>query len=245
MLKIQNDQGINALNKGKREALGGISHDEQELFDNGLPEFYAILSYYAKRVDFSPQDIIYHEGDRADTAFAIRHGLVKLISYLPNGQARIVRLHAEGSLLGLGGLLGQTYEHTAMAIDEVNAYQIPLSVFRHLKQEDPPLYCRLIECWYSYLMEADTWIMQFSTGAIRARVARLISFLPRLESGLQSQEVKLLTCEEMAAILGVTPESVSRVLAEFKRREVLRPIKTRGKNIYEWNISALEAAAQE
>ncbi len=57
--------------------------------------------------------------------------------------------------------------------------------------------------------------------------------------------MNLLTCEEMAAVLGVTTESVSRILAEFKRGKVLRCIKSSSIHHYERDVEALRVAAQD
>lgn len=174
-----------------------------------------------KQKFFSAKEIIYCESDRADTVYIIRSGLVKMLSYLPNGRARIVRLHSKGAWIGLGGLLNHPCEHTAIAIGDVEVYGIPVSRFLTLKQHDPQHFFKLIEKLYEYLCQADMWISEFSTGAIKPRVARLINFLSDIEYGESSALVDLLTVHEMADILGVTPESVSRILAEFKREDIL------------------------
>ena len=80
---------------------------------------------------------------------------------------------------------------------------------------------------------------------IKARVARLVNFLSDIEGKDASNEVKLLTCEEMAEILGATPESVSRVLAEFKREKVLYPATIPVNDWYRRDIPALNSIAQE
>jgi CRP/FNR family transcriptional regulator len=198
-----------------------------------------------KRKTFAAKQIIFREGDPADTVLAILQGLVKLISYSPDGRARIVRLHAKCTFLGLGGLIEPTYQHTAVAVDQVEVICTPLRAIAQLKKDNPYLYCRLIECWYQHLKSADIWITDFSTGSIKARVARLVNFLAAIQNDTPaSTAVTLLTCEEMAAILGVTVESVSRVLAEFKRSRMLRAIKCKPAKRYETNLSALKRVAQ-
>jgi CRP/FNR family transcriptional regulator len=198
-----------------------------------------------KRKSFAAKQIIFREGDPADTVSAILQGLVKLISYSPDGRARIVRLHSKYSFLGLGGLIEPTYRHTAVAVDQVEAVCMPLRAIAQLKKENPHLYCRLIECWYQHLKSADVWITDFSTGSIKARVARLVNFLAAIQNDVPtSTAVTLLTCEEMAAILGVTVESVSRVLAQFKRSHMLRAIKCKPAKRYETNLPALKRVAQ-
>ena len=71
-----------------------------------------------------------------------------------------------------------------------------------------------------------------------------MNFLARIEDQAVSGDVKLLTCEEMAEILGATPESVSRVLAEFKRSNVLSPSRVHPDDSYQRNTTALDMIAQ-
>lgn len=175
-------------------------------------------------VSYQSGETIYQQGDDIDALYVIRGGKIKLLSYLPDGRARIVRLHNRGSVIGLNGLLGEPHEHTAIAVDAVHVYQVPMDRLRPLREHDPLAYSCLLEQWSGYLSYADTWIMEFSTGPIRARVARLIHFLAELEDDSESNEVELLTGEEMAEVLGVTPESVSRVIADFKRKKILTEI---------------------
>ena len=166
--------------------------------------------------------MIYREGERVDRVFMILSGMAKVLSYLPNGRARIVRLHGFNEWLGLEGLLGQPYEHTAVAVDDVEVVYTPVSNLLRLEREQPRQYCEVLKQGYRHLAQADTWISEFSTGAIKPRVARLIDFLSGIEHGKSSDLVELLTVQEMADMLGVTPESVSRILAEFKRSKILR-----------------------
>lgn len=197
-----------------------------------------------KRVS-SAKTIIYREGEQANSVYVIRNGLVKLLSYLPNGKSRIVRLHGKGAWIGLGGLLNQPYEHTAIAITDLEIYSIPVNKLLALKLNEPEYFFQFMAKWYEYLCDADTWISAFSTGAIKPRVARLINFLSDIEYGKSSEIVELLTVHEMAEILGVTPESVSRTLAEFKRDNVLHRLEeNQSHGLYQLNTQALQNMAQ-
>lgn len=178
----------------------------------------------ARLVHYGSGDTIYHEGADAEALYVIRSGRIKLLNYLESGRARIVRLHNRGDIIGLSGMMAEEHTHTAMTIDEVMVYKIPMHMIKTIKEEDPDTYCQLLQYWHEYLHMADTWIIEFSTGAIRGRVARLLRFMAESEEQADAGEITLLTVEEMAEILGVTPESVSRTMADLKRNNILQPV---------------------
>lgn len=186
-----------------------------------------------KQKCFCAKSAIYHEGDPIDGIYLIRAGMVKLLSYLPNGRARIVRLYSRGQYLGLEVLLGQEYEHSAVAIGDVEVDVIPVQTLRYLFEQNPGLLNRFHYQLHSDLMNADKWISEFSTGGIKPRVARLLRFLSEVEQEQPDDSVELLTVQEMAEILGVTQESVSRILAAFKRSDILHKHKDPVREIYQ------------
>lgn len=219
------------------------NHNGINASQDNISKIPAFLKEYRKR-SISSKTTIYRESEQADAVYVIRSGLVKLLSYLPNGRARIVRLHGRDAWIGLGGLLNQSYEHTAVAITDLEIYAIPVNKLLALKMEDPDYFFQFLTKWYEYLCDADTWISSFSTGAIKPRVARLINFLSDIEYGKSAEIVELLTVHEMADILGVTPESVSRTLAEFKRSDILHRLeKNQSNGLYQLNTQALQNMA--
>ncbi|MGD8742958.1 MAG: Crp/Fnr family transcriptional regulator [Granulosicoccaceae bacterium] len=189
--------------------------------DESSPLESIILFNGVKLKRYLAKELIYREGESVDKVCVIRSGLVKLLSYLPNGRARIVRLHGAGQWVGLEGVVGQPCEHTAIAVGDVELYYISLGTLRHLEQDNPRQFSQILRQGYKHLSQADRWIADFSTGGIKPRVARLVDFLSKLEHGESSHIVELLTVHEMADILGVTAESVSRILAAFKRNQIL------------------------
>jgi len=204
-----------------------------------LEEQEALLASVTSHT-YQPGDVLYQNEGDSKLLFIIRQGLVKLLAYLPNGRTRIVRMHKRGSLIGFDGLMDQSHGHTAVAVDEVSVFQIPHTELLRWKEDEPQLYAQLLEKWYEYLSYADTWITDFSTGNVKGRVARLIRFLSRFDSETGPQIVELLTTDEMSEILGVTPESVSRVVAEFKREEILCPIENNSEALFTCDQKKLE-----
>ena len=191
-----------------------------------------------------PGEALFHDNDESDCLYLVASGLVKMMTQLPNGRSRIVRLHRRGALLGLNALLEKAHDHTAIAIDEVEVYLLPLAEIMQWKETQPDLYTHLMEKWYDYLNYADTLITDFSTGSVKGRVARLINFLARFDEATGPKVVELLTTDEMAEILGVTPESVSRVVAELKRENILRAIENNVESLFTFDKDSLQELAQ-
>ncbi|MGD8312444.1 MAG: Crp/Fnr family transcriptional regulator [Gammaproteobacteria bacterium] len=200
---------------------------------------------HSRRVEYATHDVIYHQGSATRSVTFITSGLLKLVVHLQNGRERIVRFHRPGSVLGLGGLRVRDNEHTAVALTPVAALRLPLEAVQQLRRDDPETYISLVERWYDYLHEADIWITQFSTGPIRGRVARLLSFLVELDPESAGDQVQLLTCEEMGSVLGVTGESASRILAELKRERILVTDDDPSNELYNADLGRLDSIAEQ
>lgn len=165
-----------------------------------------------------PGTALYHAGDRGDFMFTVRSGALKLVQYLPDGSQRIVRIGRSTDVLGLEALVDACYQHAAIALQASEVCRFPTRVVRELERDNPALHHELMARWQRALSEADAWLTELSTGAARQRVARL---LLRLVRDRESSECQLFSREDMGAMLGITTETTSRTIAEFKRQSLL------------------------
>jgi len=165
-----------------------------------------------------PSVAVYHTGDAGDYMFTVRSGTLKLVQYLPDGGQRIVRLARTTDVIGLETLVEERYRHDAIAVHTTEVCRYPARVVRTLGRENPKLHRELMARWQRALSEADAWLTELSTGSARQRVARL---LLRLVKSEDSSECELFSREDMGAILGITTETTSRTIAEYKRQSLL------------------------
>ncbi|MGC2854521.1 Crp/Fnr family transcriptional regulator [Novispirillum sp. DQ9] len=172
---------------------------------------------------------LYREGDRPNALFIIRRGVVKLEQYLPDGTYRIVRLARRTDLLALESLLETACDHTAIALTEVEVCRVPLPVVRLVMAKQDWLATQMIRHWHHAVQRADDWLTHYSTGTGRQRIARLLIDLHDLaEMDAEEQEeagpplVELPSRDDVGAIVGITKETASRVVADFRRAGLLR-----------------------
>lgn len=165
-----------------------------------------------------PGALLYRSGDEGHTMLTIRTGMVKLVQYLPEGSQRIVRLARTTDVIGLELLAGRTYQHDAVVLQPTEVCRYPVESVRQLSLDNPKLLTELMNRWQRALEEADAWLTELSTGSARQRVARL---LLRLTTPAKTSECDLFSREDVGAMLGITTETASRTIAEFKRRSLL------------------------
>ncbi len=171
-----------------------------------------------EQLPLQPGDYLYHAGDKADRLFTIRSGLVKLVQYLPDGAQRIVRLLRSTDVTGMEALVGGEYQHDAVVMQTTEVCILPVDVVQRLSKENAALHQELMKRWQRALSEADLWITQLSTGSAKQRVARLLLKLVCDEDN----RCELFNREDMGAILGITTETASRTVADFKRKGLLQ-----------------------
>jgi CRP/FNR family transcriptional regulator len=210
---------------------------------SGLPE-------QAFRETLSPIDnicipsgsVLFEQGQCDRGVFSIRSGIIKLLSLTTDGSQRIVRLLGRGGAIGLELLdAGESYRHTAVALTAADVCHIPLETLQHLDASYPQLCQQVRSRLQDDLDRADQWIVNLGSGPARKRVAWLLLLM--VEHGNnRKHEIKLLGREDMAAMIGTSIETASRIIAELKRRGILR--KT-GPHNFQCDVAALEAITRE
>ncbi|MBW8306292.1 MAG: Crp/Fnr family transcriptional regulator [Thiobacillus sp.] len=136
----------------------------------------------------------------------------------PNGGQRIVRLLRPGDVAGMETLVGERYHHTAIALQNADVCRIPREVVMRLDRTNQSVHQALLQRWQRSVDQADHFIVALSTGSAEARMARLLITLVCADS---LPETAIPSREDMGALLGITTETASRVIAEFRRRGLI------------------------
>ncbi|MCM5570148.1 Crp/Fnr family transcriptional regulator [Burkholderiaceae bacterium FT117] len=167
---------------------------------------------------------LFEAGTLGKAIYVVQSGIVKETIPCPDDSVCIVRLVSRGGVVGLSALLGQPHGHSAYVMHPGTACRIPVALVDELREEDPRVTDRLFHDWHQAVVDADRILGEFGKGTARARLARLLLFL---RSRLQPGEPLWLRRTDVAALLAITPVSVARLLAEFKREGLLDEEKRR------------------
>ncbi len=202
-----------------------------------LDRLIEIQAFQPSVVMYAANETVYYQGDASLTAFTLRKGLVKLIKTLPNGRTQIVRVLRTGDLFGFDGFAGESYNHTAIPLSEIEVCRLPLLDLTELKKQNPEIENTMMKRWIQHLREAEDMMLEL--GAKKA-AERLASFLIRWCENTNGGWVPLpLSRAEVGELLGLTIETVSRFLSDWKRQGFLN--EQRG-SIQLENVEALRKA---
>nr|WP_236262589.1 Crp/Fnr family transcriptional regulator [Caenispirillum salinarum] len=233
---------IEAAWKGQAECAGCTIRD-LALFADLQEDDFDLIHLPIDELEFGAGSTLYNAGDEGRALFTVRSGLVKLVQYLPDGGQRIVRLLRRGDTAGLEVLVGEAYEHSAVVLRPALVCRLPREVVKRLSVETPRLHTQLMKRWHAQVRQADEWLTGLSTGSARSRVARLFLHLAEVEPACTPEpEVELFSREDLGAMLGVTTETASRVVADFKRSGLVTEVRS---NRFRCHTEPLREAAGE
>ena len=174
------------------------------------------------RIGVTRDHAVFNEGDEARSCYKIVSGAIRVVKLMVDGRRYVVDFFLPGDVVGLDG--GATYEFTAEAIVDSELVRYPRPRLDTALQEDPQAGQRLLELTFRRLAAAQSQMLLLGRMSAMERIA---SFLLNLERRLGSAEAGArflrldMTRMDIADHLGLTLETVSRMLNQLKRRGII------------------------
>lgn len=190
--------------------------------------------------------LLFVEGQIPRHAYILCSGKVKLSTTSRDGKVLILRIAEAGEALGLSAVIsGQPFELTAETIGPCQVNVIDRALLLERIEKNGELGLRASQALSREFQAAyrdihDLVLSRSSTG----KVARLLlSWSSRRENLSYSDEPRLypaLTHEEMAQMIGASRETVTRIIGDMRKRDLIR---LDGTTLIIRNRMALEALA--
>ncbi|QKG55267.1 response regulator [Hymenobacter sp. BRD128] len=163
---------------------------------------------------------VYLEGDEATRAYFVQSGRVKTVKATAAGKELITCLYGPGEFFGYLPLLEHTpHRDSAVALDDAELVYISQDDFTLLLHhaEVGPQFMRLLA---GRVSAREQQLLHMAYHSIRRRVADVLLHLHEQAGGLPTTAIQVAR-EDLAALVGTTPESLTRTLSEFRQDGLL------------------------
>lgn len=189
---------------------------------SGLPDpMLQSLCTHAQTNHLLPGEVLFHEGDPAWHWYIVHTGQIELIRFCCEGNERVFHRFGAGQCIAEVAMFmaHRRYPMQAQASEPTTVWRLERQALQKACAEHPPLALRLLENFshrlYHYINEVE-WM------TVSSAPQRLAAYLLRL-SERQGTQLELPSSQrQLAATLGIRPETLSRLLTQWQHRQWLQ-----------------------
>lgn len=170
-------------------------------------------------------DFLYRQADSFNSVFAVRSGSFKSYSLTPQGQSRVTGFYLPGEIVGMDGIASGNFSNSVVAMEHSSTCEIPFSQLEKLSQQLPNLQHHFFAIMSNEIAKDQELHAMLSSFTAEARVASfLVSLSTRYARASFSpfRFVLAMTRGDIGAYLGLTIETVSRILTGLQRKELIK-----------------------
>jgi CRP-like cAMP-binding protein/CheY-like chemotaxis protein len=167
-----------------------------------------------KTKHFKKKADIFMEGDLPNNIYYIKSGSVKTYKTNLDGKELITNLYKANDFFGFESLLENIdQQDSAIALEDTELVIIPKHDFMTLLQSHRDVSNTFISLLCKKVAEKETQLLTLAYNSVRQRTAEA---LLKMYSHQNAKESLSVPREDLAKMVGTAPESVIRVLSDFK-----------------------------
>lgn len=164
---------------------------------------------------FSPNTVVFWEGDVESNLFFLQYGSLKVLKASPDGREQVLRFMQAGEIFNeIGVLAKKPNPATALALEESGIWLIPRHALEELVLAHPHVAMQILENMADKIINLVTLASDLSLKTVEARFAELL--LEQAEGDVIERR-RWTNQTELAARLGTVPDVLSRVIRELTR----------------------------
>ncbi len=176
-----------------------------------------------------PGQTLFCEGGPAHAVYCVRSGSFKVYKIGWRGEPLVLRFARPGSAMGLGAAVeGRPYEDTAEALEESVVCTIPIATFKECATRSPRMASAIMRRLANEVHEAHERMLELAHCDVTQRVAHLVLAMheeQQLAAPNGAERRRPPRHTDLAAMIGTTPESLSRALHVLRERGVIEVTK--------------------
>jgi len=167
-------------------------------------------------------DVLYHMGDKFNNVYAIRLGHFKTYQVNADGVEQITGFQMAGELMGMDAICADRHSSYAVALEDSEVCEIPFNRLEELFAEIPALMRHFHRTMSQEITRDQSAMLLLGNMQAEQRFAAfLVNLSARYKArGYSATSFQLrMSREEIGNYLGLTIESISRLLSKFKKLE--------------------------
>ena len=162
---------------------------------------------------------IFVEGDTPVSVFFVKSGNVKSFKSNQDGKELITDLYKENDFFGFEPVLENIpYQESAVALQDTELILIPKFDFMTLLFSQKDVSASFIGLLCKKVVQKENQLLNLAYNSVRQRIAEALLKLTHLKD--MNDKIKI-SREDLAKMVGTAPESVIRVLSDFKDEELI------------------------
>ncbi len=181
-------------------------------------ELDRIEDVVASRRKIKRGSLLFRNGDKFTSLYAIRTGFFKTCVASEDGRDQVTGFQMAGEVVGLDGIVNDNHTCDAVALEDAEVCVMPFDRIEELSREISSLQRHMHKIMSREIVRENGVMLLL--GSMRAE-ERLAAFLLNLVQRLhargfsQSEVVLRMTREEIGSYLGLKLETVSRTFSKF------------------------------
>jgi len=178
----------------------------------------------ATRRKVKRKELLFHNGEKFTSLFAIRTGVFKTRVTTEDGRDQVTGFQMAGEIIGLDGIVNGQHSCDAVALEDAEVCVMPYERLEELSREVTALQRHVHQVMSREIVrEHGVMLLLGSMRAEERLAAFLMNLVKRLHArGFSATELILrMTREEIGSYLGLKLETVSRTLSKFVEEGVV------------------------
>ena len=167
---------------------------------------------------------VYRAGEPFDSVYAVRSGAFKSVGVSSNGVEKITGFFLPGEVMGLDAINNEHHDYSAIALEDSEVCAIPFARLAELSLRIPELQQELFRLLSRDITRDQGLMLLLGSMTAEQRLAAFLLSLSRRYQRLgyaADRFVLRMTREDIGNYLGLTLETVSRLMSRFQREGLL------------------------
>lgn len=173
---------------------------------------------------FDRGEFLFRANDKLKNVYVIRSGSAKTYTYAHDGQEQVTGFHLAGKLLGLDAIGNEYHIQSAVTLETCSVCEIPFARLEYASKDKPQLQSLLLRAMSNEIRDDHYQLALLSRKSAAARLASFLLYLSHhfRQLGYSTSNFNLsLSRHDIANLLGLAVETVSRLFTQFQEEELI------------------------